>query len=155
MLPSPVAAAASVAARPSRRLNEHGAGAGRCESVRVLVVDDEPDFLATCVRLLSLKGHEALTATNALDAISRIDTEHPDLVVTDLRLGGPEGQVVVQHARRARPPLPVIIVSGHPSPEIARMASRAGAEFLAKPISPTQLMAAIDRIRPWPAGESA
>jgi two-component system response regulator GlrR len=123
--------------------------------MRVLVVDDEPDFLATCVRLLSLKGHEALTATNALDAMSRIDLERPDLVITDLRLGGPDGQAVVQHARRARPPLPVIIVSGHPSPDVVGTASRAGAELLAKPISPIQLMAAIDRTRPRPAGESA
>ena len=123
--------------------------------MRVLVVDDEPDFLATCVRLLSLKGHESLTATNALDAMSRIDVERPDLVITDLRLGGPDGQVVVQYARQGHPPLPVIVVSGHPSPDVARAASRAGAEFLAKPISPMQLMAAIDRIRPRPPGESA
>jgi PAS domain S-box-containing protein len=59
----------------------------------------------------------------------QFDVERPDLVITDLR--GPDGQLVVQRARRARPPLPVVIVSGHLSLDVACPARRAGGEFSA------------------------
>ena len=113
--------------------------------MRILVVDDEPDFLATCVRLLALMGHEAVTAKDVLDAISQIDNRRLDLIITDLRMGPLDGHAVMQHAQRRRPPLPVIVVTGHPSPEIAQTVRAAGALLLPKPITPQELKAAIDR----------
>jgi two-component system, cell cycle sensor histidine kinase and response regulator CckA len=120
--------------------------------VRILVADDEPDFVVTCVRLLALTGHQALTAGNALDAIAKIHTERPDLVITDLRLGPHDGWAVVEHARRRVPALPVIVVTGHPGPDAARRARQAGAAFLPKPVSPAELTAAIDRLGARPPG---
>ncbi len=113
--------------------------------MKILVVDDEPDFLATCVRLLALMGHEAVTAANALDAMSLIDRGGLDLLITDLRMAPVSGQAVIQHARRVRPALRVIVVTGHPSPDVASMVREAGAALLPKPITPTELRAAIDR----------
>jgi DNA-binding NtrC family response regulator len=113
--------------------------------VKILVVDDEPDFLATCVRLLALMGHEAVTAAHGFDALSLIDRGGLDLVITDLRMAQLDGEAVVRHARRATPALPVIVVTGHPSPAVASMAREAGAVLLPKPIMPAELRAAIDR----------
>ena len=53
---------------------------------KVLVVDDEPDMVSTCVRLLKRQGYDCLTAQNGPEAIRLINDEHPDLVVTDLQL---------------------------------------------------------------------
>ena len=113
--------------------------------MRILVVDDEPDFLATCVRLLALMGHEAVAANDVPDAISQIDNRRLDLIITDLRMRPLDGHAVLQHAQRRRPPLPVIVVTGHPSPEIAQAVRAAGALLLPKPITPQELKAAIDR----------
>ena len=47
----------------------------------ILVVDDEPDLVATCERLLGRLGHVALRAYTGPDAMALIDRESPDLVV--------------------------------------------------------------------------
>ena len=60
----------------------------------ILVVDDEPDLVANCERLLRGAGHESLRAHTGPDAISLIDRERPDLVVADLRLPGMDGLTV-------------------------------------------------------------
>ncbi len=111
--------------------------------MRVLVVDDEPDFLATCVRLLALMGHEAITATNAIDALARIDEDRPGLVMTHLRMGPLGGDAVVERARRVRPALPVIVVTGSASAEAARRVRDTNVRVLAKPLDPAELKAAI------------
>src|SRR3990170_6530586 len=68
-------------------------------SPKTLIVEDEPDLLETCVRLLRQVGHSCLTARSGREAIALIDAEHPDLVVTDLRLPTLNGLAVTRHAR--------------------------------------------------------
>ncbi len=113
--------------------------------MRILVVDDEPDFLNTCVRLLALMRHQAVTATDALEAIAQIDKGGLDLVITDLWMGPLGGEAVLRHAQRVLPPLPVIVVTGHPSPEVGQTVREACAQLLLKPITPRELKTAIDR----------
>jgi two-component system response regulator PilR (NtrC family) len=115
--------------------------------VKILVVDDEPDFLATCVRLLALMGHEAVTTTNAPDGAARIEAGGIDLVITDMRMGG-NGRAVAGLARRASPPVPVIVVTGYPSLETVEAARRANAILLPKPVDPRELRSAIHRTVP-------
>jgi DNA-binding NtrC family response regulator len=126
--------------------------------VRILVVDDEPDFLQTFERLLAVMGHVAVTEMTPVAAIARIDRGGLDLVITDLRMPPPGGQAVVWHARRARPALPVIIITGQPSPFTAELARQASATLLLKPVGHQELRAAIDRLGAGPArpdGDSA
>jgi CheY-like chemotaxis protein len=49
----------------------------------ILLVDDEPDFVANCERLLRRVGHVSLRAYTGIEALTLIDLEGPDLVVTD------------------------------------------------------------------------
>jgi DNA-binding NtrC family response regulator len=92
--------------------------------VRILVVDDEPDFLHTCERLLVLMGHVAVT--DAVAGIARIDEGGFDLVITDLRMPAPGGWALVVHARRGRSALPTIIITGQASPSAASWRERPG-----------------------------
>ncbi|MBI2154129.1 MAG: response regulator [Candidatus Rokubacteria bacterium] len=113
---------------------------------RTLIVEDEPDLLETCVRLLRQVGHSCLTAHTGRDAIALIDAEHPDLVVTDLRLPTVNGLAVTRHASRASPPMPVIVITAYPSPHTKREAHQAGATiFLPKPFSAAEFMDAVNR----------
>jgi DNA-binding response OmpR family regulator len=111
---------------------------------RVLVVDDEADFLATYERLLRRENFEVVTATSRAAGLAALAAESPRLVISDLRLPDGDGLVVVRAARDARPPMPVIVVTGYPSDETRRAAFAAGATvFLAKPFAAAVLLAAI------------
>lgn len=113
---------------------------------KTLIVEDEPDLLETCVRLLRQGGHSCLTAPSAREAITLIDTRRPNLVVTDLRLPTVDGLAVARHARRASPPIPVIVTTGYISPEARREAYQAGATiFLPKPFTAAEFMEAVNR----------
>jgi CheY-like chemotaxis protein len=119
----------------------------------VLIVDDEPDLVVNCQRLLRPLGHIALCASTAADAIALIDREALDLVVTDLRLPGPDGLVVARHARARVPPIPVILMTAYDSGEARRASSGAGvAGHLVKPFANA---AFLDAVRWALAGRSS
>jgi DNA-binding response OmpR family regulator len=111
---------------------------------RVLVVDDEADFIATYERLLRRQGYEVVTATSRATGLAALAGEPPDLVISDLRLPDGDGLDVVRAARGARHSMPVIVVTGYPSDDTRRAAHAAGATtFLAKPFAAAVLLAAI------------
>jgi two-component system response regulator PrrA len=111
---------------------------------RVLVVDDETDFLATYERLLRRQGYDVVTATSRATGLAALAGELPHLVISDLRLPDGDGLDVVRAARAARDPVPVIVITGYPSDETRRAARAAGATtLLAKPFSAVALLAAI------------
>ena len=115
----------------------------------ILVVDDEPDLVANCERLLQRVGHLCLRAHTGIEALALIDREKPDLVVADLRLPGADGLAVTRHARRHVPPIPVIQITAYDSPEARRAATENGAEvYLAKPFSNATFLDAIQRVLP-------
>ena len=111
---------------------------------RVLVVDDETDFLATYERLLRRQGYEVVTATSRATGLAALAGEPPHLVISDVRLPDGDGLDVVRAARGLPEPMPVIVVTGYPSDETRRAALAAGATtFLAKPFAAAVLLAAI------------
>ena len=115
-------------------------------SPKTLIVEDEPDLLETCVRLLRQVGHSCLTARSGREAIAQIDAEHLDLVVTDLRLPTLNGLAVTRYARRTSPPVPVVLITGYTSTQAKQEAQAAGAiVFLPKPFSAAEFMGAVNR----------
>jgi CheY-like chemotaxis protein len=112
----------------------------------ILVVDDEPDLVINCERLLQREGHSCLHAHTGPDAIRRIDGERPDLVVTDLRLPGAGGLTVARHARSRVPPIPVILITAYDSAQARSAARESGVDtYLAKPFSNAALLDAVQR----------
>ena len=108
---------------------------------RVLVVDDEADFLHTYERLFRRQGYQVTTAASVSAALAAVARESPDLLISDLRLPDGDGLAVVRAVRRAPNPPPVIVVTGFPSEEMHRAAMAAGATaFLAKPFSASALL---------------
>ncbi len=111
---------------------------------RVLVVDDEADFLTTYERLLRRQGFEVVTATTRAAGLAAVAQEAMQLVISDLRLPDGDGLDVVRAARGAPDPPTVIVVTGYPSAERRRAALAAGANtFLAKPFAAAALLSAI------------
>ncbi len=115
---------------------------------RVLVVDDEADFLATYQRLFGRHGYEVITATSRAAGLAAVlaamSGPRLDLVISDLRLHDGDGLDVVRAARATPDPPPVFVVTGYSSAETRRAASAAGASaFFAKPFAAAALLTAV------------
>lgn len=84
---------------------------------RVLAVDDEPFFLALVARSLTEHGFEVHTATHALEAISKVDTVDPVLVLLDVDLGpGLDGLQVARRVGVTHPSIVVVLLTRFPDP---------------------------------------
>jgi CheY-like chemotaxis protein len=113
----------------------------------VLLVDDEPDLVITCERLLRPLGYACLRAGTGPDAIALINRESPDLVVTDLRLPGIDGLAVARHARAHVPPIPVILITAYDSATGRSAAKAAGIDtYLAKPFANADFLDCVRRV---------
>ena len=115
---------------------------------KILLVDDEPDLLASWERILRPLGHACLVASTGSDAMALIDREAPDLVVTDLHLpGGVDGLTVARHARARVPPISVFLISAHDSDQAREAAREIGVSaFLAKPLANATFREAVERV---------
>jgi DNA-binding NtrC family response regulator len=110
------------------------------------VLDDEPDIVENCARILKRAGYQCLTATDPLRALALIDTERPDLLLTDLKMPGMDGMEGLRRAREMDPALPVILITAFASIESAVAAIKDGAfDYLPKNFSVDQLRVAVGR----------
>jgi DNA-binding response OmpR family regulator len=106
------------------------------EQAKILIVDDERDLVDAYVRLLERSGHRCVGAFAATEAIQIIDDESPDLVITDLSLPDSSGIEIIRHVRAKSELTPIIVMSGHNTPELNEAARAAGANIsLLKPVS--------------------
>jgi DNA-binding NtrC family response regulator len=113
---------------------------------RILIVDDEPDMVENCQRILGRAGYRCLTATDPRGALALLESERPDLLLTDLKMPGVDGMELLRHARQVDQEMPVIILTAFATIESAVAAVRAGAfDYLPKPFSADQLTLAVDR----------
>ena len=110
----------------------------------ILVVDDEPAVLATCVRVLNRVGYLAEGAGDSEAALDRLTQEVFDLLLTDIRMPGRDGLELLAMAKELDPHLSVVMITGYGTMEDALRAIRLGAQgFLLKPFEPAELVEAV------------
>jgi two-component system, NtrC family, nitrogen regulation response regulator NtrX len=115
--------------------------------IRVLVVDDDPNTLASLSRAFRLAGHEAVVCDNAARAISLVQHERFDLVLSDVVMPGKDGLEMLADLRELGLSVPVVMVSGQATVDMAVRATRLGAaDFLEKPISTDKLLLTVDNV---------
>ena len=103
---------------------------------RILVVDDEAGIREVLTDVLGDEGHEVSVAEDGLTALVMIEQRMIDCVLLDVWLPGKGGMDVLDEVRDRRPLVPVIIISGHATIELAVRAVQAGAfDVLEKPLS--------------------
>src|SRR3989304_639501 len=114
---------------------------------QILVVDDEELFLIQIQEVLQKDGHEVYTARSGMDALDRFRVGGFDLVITDLKMPGMDGLQLLQEIRNHSPKLPVIMMSGQGTIDLAVSAIKEGAvDFLVKPFSWDHLSVVIRRV---------
>ena len=110
--------------------------------MRVMTVDDDPSVLSLVQTTLELDGHEVTTAVDGYDALHKLETSKPDLVVLDVMMPGKNGWEVLE-AVRADPRLartPVLLLTARGLPDDVQRGKALGASaVLAKPFEPQEL----------------
>jgi DNA-binding NtrC family response regulator len=108
--------------------------------MRVLLVDDETEFVSALSERLYLRGFEAQTATSGEEALEKIAASPPQVVLLDMLMPGMSGLEVLQHIRKDYPQVQVILLTGRGSWD-GIMGIREGAyECLMKPIQIEELI---------------
>lgn len=111
------------------------------EPVRVLVADDEPEMLELIRRVLADEGYAVLPARSGHEAMARLEEGAFDLVLTDVRMPGPDGLAVLRRAMASRLQQPVILMTAFGSIASAVEAMREGAyHYLTKPFDLEELL---------------
>ncbi len=126
------------------------------EPKRILVIDDDPDELATLDLMLRSSGYKAMTASTGKAALQMANMYRPDLLVLDLRMPVVDGFDVLSQLRKSLPALPVIVVTGDDGQQTRERAVGLGASaYLVKPFDTEVLVGEIRRLlhEPEPSTE--
>ena len=111
------------------------------KKVRVLLVDDEQEFVETMADRLQLREVQATTAYNGEEALAVVEEEEPDVIVLDLRMPGIDGLEVLRRVKRAYPKIEVIILTGHGTQQDEEAARTIGAfDYVTKPADLDELV---------------
>ena len=101
---------------------------------RLLVVDDDPDMLRLLSMRLSSAGYQVTAVTSAETALTQLEIEHPQLVLSDVRLPGRDGLQLFDEIRKRHPSLPVILLTAHGTiPDAVEATERGVFTYLTKP----------------------
>lgn len=114
------------------------------ENKKVLIVDDDPDFSTLLSIRLKKKGFSVETASNAEEAIQKLQLNQPDILLSDFQLPGLSGKDLVQKMKtdNSIPKVPTIFLSGNL--DIANTAKELGVQALSKPFEFEDLVALIN-----------
>ena len=117
------------------------------EKPRILLVDDEPSIVKMVGKRLEIEGFQVILATDGQAALSRVQTDHPDLVILDLmlpKLNGYEICTMLKQDTRHRH-IPVVIFTAKTQEKDEKMAVDCGADaFVRKPFRAEELL---DKVR--------
>jgi CheY-like chemotaxis protein len=111
----------------------------------ILIIEDDPDVLATVVKQLEYLGYDVLTASDGMEGMKKLDGGGYDLVITDIVMPFISGVGVVTALKEKMPHIPIIAMTGYgKEPEAAAMEQKADV-VLAKPVKIAVLKDTLDK----------
>ncbi|MDA8138089.1 MAG: response regulator [Desulfobacteraceae bacterium] len=115
---------------------------------KILLVDDEKDFLSVMSERMKNRGMEVTTAESAKDALQEVERGSFDAIVLDLMMPGVDGIETLKAIKRSKPELQVILLSGHATLEKGIEAMKLGAlDFVEKPANIDELTERIKKAK--------
>jgi two-component system, cell cycle sensor histidine kinase and response regulator CckA len=106
----------------------------------VLLVEDEPMVRNVAERALTRHGYQVITADNGEDALEILARgETVDLLISDVVMPGMDGPTMVREARKSRPDLKILFMSGYAEEQLRKSIDIENVNFLPKPFSVTEL----------------
>lgn len=114
--------------------------------MRVLVVDDEQEFVATLVKRLSRRGFTCSTAFTGTEAIELLRHTNIQVVLLDMKLPDIDGNEVLREIKKLKPETQVVILTGHISANAGMESLGDGAhDYLMKPVEFESLLESLQR----------
>jgi len=111
----------------------------------IFFVDDEASVRKAVRRTLQRPGWKVTCFSGAVNCLAALRRSDCDLLITDVNMPGMDGIELLKQAKRLRPTLPVLIVTGYGNIPLAVRAVKAGAlEFMEKPLDRQTLLAAVE-----------
>ncbi len=108
---------------------------------RILLVDDDRSVLKSFRYLLRMRNHEVVTASDGAEALPLLESNHFDLMVTDLKMQRIHGDELCRRAKEKFPDLPIIMVTGSQVTETCQ------ADYvLSKGCDPAEFLDHVDRL---------
>ena len=105
------------------------------DPIRVLICDDEGQFVEPVVERLSLRGFDVEGVTNGHDALERLAKGKYDVVLLDVKMPGLGGLDVIKTIKTRWPKMQVVLLTGHGSKQDAEEGLEAGAyQYVMKPV---------------------
>ena len=116
------------------------------ETLKVLIVEDDPDVRLGCEQALHLEGLQTEAVDSAEAARRRIGKDFRGIVVSDIRLPRMDGMSFLREITTLDPELPVVLITGHGDISMAVQAMKDGAQdFIQKPFPPEYLVEVVRR----------
>jgi two-component system, sensor histidine kinase and response regulator len=109
-------------------------------SAKILFIDDEDVILKSCRKIFKSYDYEIFEAPSGQAGLDIVESQRPDIVVTDLKMPGIGGMEVLTRLRKEHPEIVVIVFTGYATVETAREALKNGAfDYIPKPFSPEEI----------------
>ncbi|MBN2325434.1 MAG: response regulator [Spirochaetes bacterium] len=118
---------------------------------KILVVDDDKIVLESCKRILEDEGYKVILVESAEGAIDLLEMEYVDLLIMDMKMPTHDGMYLFEQIKRKWPldiwpELPVIVMSGYPTPKTIKDGlNRGAADFIPKPFTPDELISSVNK----------
>jgi len=139
-----------VAVANASRSSELGNGTGAVRGLRVLMVEDEPDTREALAFMLTQAGAVVRPVESAEAALAAIAEWRPDVLVSDIGLPREDGYALIRRVRALEEPdgtLPAVALTAYAQEQDRARALAAGYQaYLAKPVQPEELLAALGRL---------
>jgi len=111
------------------------------EEYKILLVDDEEDFVKSLQERMELRDVKPDVALNGEQALEKVEEEQPTVMILDLKMPGMDGLTVLRQVKKAYPKTQVIILSGRGTKKDKKLARKMGAfAYLQKPVEMDTLM---------------
>jgi DNA-binding NtrC family response regulator len=112
---------------------------------KVLVIDDEQIVLNSVEKILGQGDYEVEATLSGRQGLEWALSKSYDIVLTDVRMPDMGGMLILRDIKKAKPSMPVIIITGYANVQTAMQAMKLGAaEYIEKPFTPDQLLKAVD-----------
>ena len=117
------------------------------KELKILVVDDDAIVIKSCRRILEAEGFEVMTVPGADEALEKIKSSEFDLLLMDVKMPKHDGIFLMREIKKNWPDIPIIVMSGYPTPEtIADVLKLGATQFIPKPFRPDELVKAVRQV---------
>ena len=113
---------------------------------QILICDDQSNIRES-YKLILENEYDLVFAMNGQDVLLYLKENVPDLVIMDIKMPKMDGLTTLKELKKTHPDLPVLIVTGYESVEMATTATQSGAaDYIVKPFEPEQISRSVKKV---------